>query len=395
MPQNWNLKVQEGIGILELNLPDIPINKLTSENLAELKNILTEVPKRSEMKALLFTSAKERFFIVGADIKEIEGIRTEEDAYQKAEAGKAVFQQIEDLAIPTICVINGACVGGGYELALACDFRTASFSQDVKVGLPEVNLGILPGFGGSIRMPRLLGLLKALPLILAGKMLGPEKALKVGMVDRLFHEQTLLEDSIKLAKEILEKGPTKIRRKKKTDLATWFLERTPIGRSIVFKKAQASVMKKTKGHYPAPIEIIHLLAVTYGRKGREPFKQESEYFAKLGATEISKNLIQLFFLGEKYKKHQWTSFEGKVPRIQKCGIVGAGVMGGGIAQRISYKDLPVKVKDINEKALLHALQEAQQIYSGALKRRRITKYDLARKMDLISVGPERIRIFIG
>src|SRR3989338_3196632 len=137
---------------------------------------------------MLVTSGKPSIFIAGADLKEIEGITAAQDAFEKTQTGKALLKKLEKLRIPTVCVINGACLGGGFELALACRARVASFSPQVKIGLPEVSLGILPGFGGCIRLPKLLGLLRALPLLLTGRLVGVQEALKVGMVDRLFPE---------------------------------------------------------------------------------------------------------------------------------------------------------------------------------------------------------------
>ncbi len=386
MSSVWKLTVQDGIGNLELDVPGTDVNVLTSEGLGELKTLLGALAARTDLQALLVTSAKKRIFIAGADIKEINGIATKEDAFQKAEQGKEVLQLLEDLKYPTVAVINGACLGGGYELALSCTFRVASFSNQVKIGLPEVNLGILPGFGGSIRLPRLIGLMRALPLILAGKVVSAEEALKNGMVDRLFPEKTLREEAFRYAREILSKGGKDARKTAKKKTLDWFFEDTPMGRSLVFRRARRDVLEKSKGFYPAPLEVLSLIQKTYGHSNREAYRLESEHFANLGTTEVSKSLIKVFFLSEKYKKFAWTS--AKVPPVEfkKCGVIGAGVMGGGIAQLVSAKEMPVRVKDLNEKALGGALKEAYSIYKGALKRRRLKKSDVERKMCLISVG---------
>lgn len=379
----WKLSVQDGIGNLQFDNPNTDVNILTSVNLESLRETLREIASRTDLKALMITSAKNRIFIAGADIKEINSIHTKEDAVAKADQGKEIFQQLEDLKFPTVCVINGACLGGGYELALSCTYRTASFSDKVKIGLPEVNLGILPGFGGSIRLPRLVGLVKGLPLILAGKVAGAEEALKNGMVDKLFPEKTLLEESFKFTKQVSEKGA---RRPRQKDLMTKILEDTPPGRALVFNKARKDVLKRTKGAYPAPLEIIELVQKTYGMTGKEAYRLESEHFANLGTTEISKNLIKLFFLTEKYKKLKWTKSEVPGDGVTKCGVIGAGVMGGGIAQLVSNRGIPVRVKDINEKSLAGALKEAANIYKDAMKRKRVKKYEYEMKMNLISVG---------
>ncbi|MDP3920738.1 MAG: 3-hydroxyacyl-CoA dehydrogenase NAD-binding domain-containing protein [Candidatus Omnitrophota bacterium] len=385
-PQAWKLREEKGIGILELDQAATEVNVLTSGNIAEFRDHVAAIARRKDLKALIITSAKKRIFIAGADIREIEGISTEQEAFDKAHQGKVVLQMLEDLPMPTIAVINGACLGGGYELALAADYRVASFSPNVKIGLPEVNLGILPGFGGSIRLPKLLGLLKALPLILAGRIVSAEDALRYGMVDKLFAEKSLLEDTIHFAKDLIAQVPGAMRKKGKTHFVNWFLEKTPAGRRIVFGKARKDVLKKTKGFYPAPVEILDLLQKTYGKNPSRAYKLESKHFAKLAVTEVSKNLIKLFFLSEKYKKYAWTAAKVPSAKVKKCGIVGAGVMGGGIAQLVSSKNIPVRIKDINEEALGGALREARRVFDGALKRRKIKKHDLEYKMGLISVG---------
>ncbi len=386
MTTAWTLREQDGLGILVFDQPDTEVNILTSRHLAEFDTLLTEIRSKNNLKALLITSAKNRIFIAGADIHEIKRITTEKDAVEKAQQGKAVFQKLEDLLIPTMAVINGACLGGGYELALACKYRAASFSDRVKIGLPEVNLGILPGFGGSIRLPRLVGLLQGLPLILAGRVVSSKDALKYGMVDRLFPEVSLLENSIRWMQDMIQQKTSKPREHKSKGFMGWFFEGTGIGRKLVFKRARKDVIAKSKGFYPAPLEIIRLVEKTYGKVSREAYALESEHFSRLGTTAVSKNLITLFFMSEKYKKLAWTSLKGIKTKIQKCGVIGAGIMGGGIAQLVSDKNIPVRVKDINDKALGGALREARHIYEGALKRRKITKSGLEYKMGLISAG---------
>ncbi len=380
----WTLTAEQGIGRLVFDDPEAEINILTFKNLTALNQILDDIAKRSDIRALVIASGKSRIFIAGADIKEIEGIKSADEAISKAEQGKAVFKKIEDLKFPTVCAINGACLGGGFELALSCGYRVASFSPNVKIGLPEVNLGILPGFGGSIRLPRLLGLIRALPLILTGRIVSSQEALKFGIVDRLFPEKTLQEDAVSLAGKLA--SGARIRAPRKKDLMTRFLEDTGTGRAVVFSRAKKDVLAKTKGHYPAPFEIIRLISATYGRKGAGVYRKESEHFSRLATTDVSKNLIKVFYLTEKYKKNRWTKSTVETDGVNKCGIVGAGVMGGGIAQLVSYKDIPVRVKDLNEKALGGALKEAMSVYKSALKRRKVKAHDVENKMHLISVG---------
>jgi 3-hydroxyacyl-CoA dehydrogenase/enoyl-CoA hydratase/3-hydroxybutyryl-CoA epimerase len=211
-----------------------------------------------------------------------------------------------------------------------------------------------------------------------------EEALRFGMVDRLFPEGTLLENAVSFAKCLITgRAP---RPPKKKDLTTWFFEDTFAGRALVFSRAKKDVLSKTKGKYPAPLSILGLISKTYGRKGEHVYRQESASFSELAVTEVSKNLIQVFFLSEKYKKQRWTQSSVTSDGIKKCGVIGAGVMGGGIAQLVSFREIPVRVKDISEKALAGALKEAQSLYQKALKRRKLKKHELENKMNLISVG---------
>ncbi len=382
MSNTWKLTADDGIAILTMDHADSEVNVLTGAHLQQLDQQLDALKTRTDLRALLFTSAKKKIFIAGADINEIAKISSPDQAREAAELGKAIFQKIEDMPFLTVCVINGVCLGGGFELALACAYRVASFSEAVKIGLPEVNLGILPGFGGSIRLPRLIGLLKALPLILGGSILSAQDAFKKGLVDRLFFEQTLLQDAIEFARHI---GGIHHPSRRET-LQEKFLEGTSLGRGIVFKQSRKEVLKKTKGFYPAPLEIINLIRDTYGKKGAEPFKAESEAFSRLGATDVSKSCIRLFFLSERYKKKAWTSLKLAAFEVKKVGVIGAGVMGGGIAHLVSSKNISVRVKDIDMKALGHALREAFGLFKASVKRRKLKPAQMTRQMNLISTG---------
>jgi len=254
---HWKLQVEEGVARAILDKSSTEVNVLTTEVMNELKTLLGEVSQRKDIRALLFVSAKSRIFIAGADINEIAGIKTIEDGIEKAEMGKAVFKLIEDLTIPTVSVINGACLGGGYELSLACDYRVASTSDQVKIGLPEVNLGILPGFGGSIRLPRLLGLAGSLPLILSGMIVDAKKAKKLGMVDKLFGPDELQAKSLQFIKELLSKGG-ELKRK----IRVPFWEKNIAGPLWIFPFAKNNVMKKTKGFY-LTVEQVRQAACTW------------------------------------------------------------------------------------------------------------------------------------
>jgi 3-hydroxyacyl-CoA dehydrogenase/enoyl-CoA hydratase/3-hydroxybutyryl-CoA epimerase len=380
-----NLKIEGKIAILEFDQPDSKVNVLNTSTMRELSDIITRLKgmSGSEVKALIITSRKKGIFIAGADIKEIEHITSTDKAKEKAEKGKEILNELEALDLVTIAAINGACLGGGFELSLACKYRVASFSDKVKIGLPEVNLGIIPGFGGTQRLPKLVGLTGALGMIVPGRIISGKDALKYGVADRLFPEVRLVDASIEFAKGILD-GSVKVKRKKKKKMVLSFLEDTPIGRSIVFSQAKKGVLKKTKGFYPAPIKAIEVVKRTYGGNIRKGSLIESEVFSELAITEISKNLIKVFYLNEEYKKLPWVDADIKPAAVKKCGVVGAGVMGGGIAQLTTFRDIPTRIKDINYEAINHALKTASSLFKYALKKRKLKKHDVDYKFGLIS-----------
>ena len=370
------------IGTLEFDTPQSSVNILSSAALTELEQHLDEIALRSDIKALLITSAKKSIFIAGADIKEIDSITDPQEAIEKCNSGKQVINKLEQLPQTTVAVINGACLGGGYELSLACNYRVAGFAGCVKIGLPEVRLGILPGFGGCIRLPELIGISNALSVILPGKILDANRALSLGMVDRLFYDPILVDQAKLFARAILSKKE-KVQRRRKTFI-TRLLEENPIGRSILFGQARKNVLKSTSGHYPAPLVALDTIKSVVGKPREDAFRLESEGFGKLGASEISKNLIHVFYLDERYKKKKWTEAKPTLTHVKKAGVVGAGVMGGGIAQLLAKNNVVCRIKDLNNQALALALKTARDVYRYLLKTRRMKKGQVEAQMSLIS-----------
>ena len=377
-----NFSTKNNIGILEFDQANSKVNLLTAQTLSRLNTLLDEIQGQS-LRALLITSAKKDVFIAGADIKEIEKITDSKEGASKAKAGQDILNKIEDLPFPTLAVIDGLALGGGCELALACDYRVATFNEKVKIGLPEVNLGIIPGFGGTYRLPRIVGLQEGLKIILAGGSVDHRKALKIGLVDRLFFQQGLQEQIEKFI-ETIGKNKTSPRQKPKGLNA--FLEQSSLGHWLIFKKSRASVLEKTKGFYPAPLKAIDVIQKTFATQDRrEGLKIEAETFAQLAVGKISKNLIQVFYLSEKYRKLTLEGSENlKAERVEKAGIVGAGVMGGGIGQLLTSRNIWVRLKDINYDAIAKGFHAANQIYRKAVQNRRMTLSDSKVKMGRLT-----------
>jgi 3-hydroxyacyl-CoA dehydrogenase/enoyl-CoA hydratase/3-hydroxybutyryl-CoA epimerase len=382
---DFQLQIDEGIAILEFDQQNSKVNVLNSRTMEELAGILQNLSNKanSEVKGLLFKSKKEGTFIAGADIGELESVQSVEEAREKSRRGREILDLLEKLDIPTVAVINGACLGGGLEVALACQYRVAGFNEKVKIGLPEVNLGIIPGLGGTHRLPKLVGLTRALTMILGGTIISGKDGLRYGLIDRLFPDIRLAEESLVFIQGLLD-GKEVVKRKGKKRLSQKFLEDTPLGRIVLFKGAKKNILKRTKGFYPAPLTALEVIRNTYGRDPDKGDAHESNGFATLAVTDVSKNLIKVYSLNEEFKKISWVGDSIKPVPINKCGIVGAGIMGGGIAQLLSYYDIPTRIKDINNDALKGALRTAAGIFKSALRRRRLRKHHVINKMNLIS-----------
>ncbi len=379
-------KIQDKVGIIEFNQEDSKVNLLTAENLRRVDSILDEIKNQgSGIEAVIFLSGKKDVFIAGADIKEIEGIKTSLEAESKSKAGQDIFNKIEDLPFPTVSVIDGVALGGGCELVLSCTYRVATFSEKVRIGLPEVNLGIIPGFGGTYRLPRLIGLTQALKIILGGKVISSQEALKIGLVDRLFPQKGLERFVHSFVEEIKKEKRRQKQFIKKSSGWPGFLDHTKVGQLLVFDQSQKEVLRRTKGFYPAPLKALSVIQKSLNKDREEGLKLEAKAFGELATEDVCKNLIKVFYLSEKYKKFIPPECEGINPKIiQKCGVVGAGVMGGGIAQLLSYYDIPTRLKDINFEAIAKGLQSAYQIYAQAVLKKRLKKSQAELKMGRIS-----------
>jgi 3-hydroxyacyl-CoA dehydrogenase/enoyl-CoA hydratase/3-hydroxybutyryl-CoA epimerase len=389
MQNSIRILPQGEIAIVELDLEGEKVNKFSTPVMLRMKDVVAELAK-SSFKAVIFISKKPKIFIAGADIDEIQKLKTRDDVKAAVTAGQGIMNNVEDLPMITIAAINGACLGGGCEFAMACDYRMATEDASTKIGLPEVQLGILPGFGGSIRMPKLIGLQASLDIILAGKSVNAKKALKIGLIDRLVHPSILAEESMKWAKELVAKNKGKAEKKFHPKGTMNVVLESFLGRGLVFKKAREGVMKATNGNYPAPLKALEVVQKTYGWSDREQaLSVEREGFADLGTTDISKNLIHVFYLTEMVKKSSGIVGKDVKPRdVRRMGILGAGTMGGGIAYVAADKGIDVRMKDLNTDALGKGLKHASDLWAKLLKRKSIDKYQFRQKMNLVSVSTD-------
>jgi 3-hydroxyacyl-CoA dehydrogenase / enoyl-CoA hydratase / 3-hydroxybutyryl-CoA epimerase len=275
--------------------------------------------------------------------------------------------------------VDGTCLGGGTELILACDARIASDRPETKIGLPEIRLGIIPGFGGTTRLPRIIGLSDALGMILTGKAVSARKAQRTGLVSERIHPAVLYDRARALALELAGGAPVPRRRR---SLLKRALDRTPIGRRLVLRQARKQVLRETKGHYPAPLAALAVLR----RSAKLPLDAalaiEAEAVGRLVASDVSKNLIHVFHLLESAKKAGPPGVAARA--TDRVAVLGAGVMGGGIAQLLAYRDIDVRLKDINADALGLGLSHARRMFERLVSRGRLEKRDAERHMDAIA-----------
>ena len=354
---------KDGVAVLTFDLPGEKINKLTTPVMDELDNVLDGLAKNTSIKALVFRSGKAESFIVGADIAEIRSVTDAGTGERLARKGQAVFAKLEALPFPTIAAIHGPCMGGGLELALACAYRVISNDPKTMLAQSEVRLGIIPGFGGTQRLPRLVGLSNSLDMILAGKSIYPKKAKKIGLADEVTYKETVMQVALDMARKIVGRPrPARIRAKRPP--AIRLLESNPLTRSLIYRTAKKGVLKETRGNYPAPLAALDAVRYGLSHRGEAGYVNEARLLGRLAPTEISKNLISVFYLNEAIKKDPHPS----PVKIASAGVLGAGVMGGGIAQLFAEKGVTVRIKDINTGAVGTGLREAAEIFGKRQKK---------------------------
>lgn len=388
MTESLTLKIEKnGVANLIFDLPNEKVNKLSAPVLMELEKAINVIDGNKAIRVLLITSLKKDIFIAGADINEIKDIRDAKDALEKVSRGQNILTKIAQLKIPTIAVIDGACLGGGLELALACKYRVALVNPKTSLGLPEVNLGIIPGFGGTQRLPRLVGLQESLKMILSGKAIDARKAHKIGLVDDLAHEEFLTETLSKFVTELLQNNEQNRYLSTRKVAAKKRCLKDKLTKFIVFYLAKKDLFAKTNGNYPAPFAALEVIKKTYGRcssKEQKGLQIELEAFCDLAAGEISKNLIEIFFISEALKKDSGVSSETSALKINNAALVGAGVMGGGIAWLFSNYDINVRVKDITQKAVALGYNQVIKIYNQLQKIRKYSKVQASLKTHYIT-----------
>jgi 3-hydroxyacyl-CoA dehydrogenase/enoyl-CoA hydratase/3-hydroxybutyryl-CoA epimerase len=369
-------KDADGVLVLTLDVPDAKVNTLSKGVLEEFQWLMTETEADRSIKAIVLISGKPDNFIAGADIKEFLSIRSALEGETMSRAGHAFLDRLEALPVPVVAAIHGTCMGGGTETALACRYRIASDDQKTALGLPEVLLGLLPGAGGTQRLPRLIGLAKSLDLILTGRALKAPRALRAGLVDEVVPRSVLLH-AAKKAALALAQGKL-VPHRPGIGLGEKLL------RPLIFSKARKSVIEKSGGHYPAPLEAIEIVRVGTATSLPEGLKLEAQAFGRLSVSEASRALVSVFFATQEIKKDAGYPEGTKGIVVQKLGVLGAGLMGAGIAGSAAEAGTPVRLKDTSLESLGRGLGHVRTLLEERRKRGSLSRLDLGRVMDRLS-----------
>ena len=362
-----------GVAIVRFDNPTKKVNTLSFALMKEAQQMWeSDIASNNGIKSIVFTSAKESGFIAGADIFDISSVDDKSTLVPVIEEALNFFLHMKAKNVPMVAAIHGPALGGGLEWALWCDYRICTDASSTKLGLPEVKLGLLPGFGGTQNLPALVGIQGAMDMMLTGKNILPAKAKKMGLVDLVVAPPSLESVAIEMA-EGLANGTVKKSKPKKKSLINRLIEDTPPGQKLMWNKVKETVDKNTAGNYPAPYEIIDCVKYGLAHPGMEKFKHEREGFAKLAATKESEALIGLFDGTTQMKK---LSSGAEPIQVKKVAVMGAGLMGAGIAQVTAEKGYEVLLKDRDDTAVGRGVSYMTENWEKKCKRKRMTNYQL-------------------
>lgn len=367
----------DNVGVITVDVPGEKLNTLKSEFVGQIKAIISQARRNPHLAGLVIISGKPDSFIAGGDISMIAACQSATEAEELARQGQHVMAEIASLSVPVVAAIHGACLGGGLELALACHQRVCTLDEKTRLGLPEVQLGLLPGSGGTQRLPHLIGASRALDLILTGKKLRAKQALKLGLVEEAVPQTILLETAV-----------NRVLKGRKPQKALPLRERLlngPAGRALLFTLAAKRAEVKSRGNYPAIKKILSVVRIGMHQGHSAGYAAEAKAFGELAMTPESAALRSLFFANTQMKKEQGGTATPR--KLTNIGILGGGLMGGGIAFVTATRGkLPVRIKDIKAQGINHALKYSWDLLTKKVERRHITPAERARQMARLSGG---------
>jgi 3-hydroxyacyl-CoA dehydrogenase / enoyl-CoA hydratase / 3-hydroxybutyryl-CoA epimerase len=392
----------DGVALLTFDIPGEAANTLRASFQEEFDEAMSKVMADEAVKAVVLISGKHDSFVLGADVEMLARVKTQAEASALSRGGQQAMARLEAAGKkkPIVAAINGAALGGGLELALACTYRIASDDKRTMLGLPEVQLGLIPGAGGTQRLPQLIGIAQALDIILAGKSVRASKARKLGLVDEVVPKSILLAIARKRALE-LAAGTLKPRRTKldaKHGLPKLLrsiadpeviqaiaLEENPVGRKLLFQQARKALLAKTRGKFPAPERALEAVRTGFDKNHEEGYRAEHEIFGELVVSEVSRRLVEIFFATQALKKDNGTDDASvKGARTTKIAMLGAGLMGAGIAYVTADAGIPVRLKDKDDAGLGRGFKQIAGLFDERVKRRRLTRREREEKLSLVT-----------
>jgi len=376
------MSVEDGIAVITIDMQGEKVNKLSSQLFGFFEDTTNQLASMKGLKAVILTSGKDNF-VVGADLDELKGLSARHEILEMIGRAHKLLNKFERLPVPTIAAIHGACLGGGLELALCCGYRIATDAKTTKLGFPEVQLGLLPGAGGTQRAPRLVGLATALEMILQAKQYDGKRAKKIGLVDEVVHPSDLARRARQAASE-LAAGTLKPDRPQRGFMGM-LLDKTP-ARMIAFREARKGVSENPFAkHMPGPMKVIEVLERSAGMSLEDGLQVEALAFADLVVTPIAKNMINVLFFGKNEVDKQKVN-DAPAMKVERIGILGAGLMGAGIGQVLAQKGYQIRFKDRDLPSLGKGMKYAYDNFQKQVDRRRMTAIERDINMSRLTGG---------
>lgn len=349
----------------------------------EIEPILAKIEQDSSIRAAVLISGKPDNFIAGADISMLNKAKTEAELTEVSHQGQKLMNRLAASKKPVVAAINGSCLGGGLEVALACSYRIATNSPKTKLGLPEVMLGLLPGAGGTQRLPSLVGIQEGLKMMTTGAQIKADKARKIGLVNEVVDTSALKRVAVTAAKELVEGKlkPAEPRKASAGGLMGILLEGNPLGRNILFSQAAKQIEKAAGGHYPAPPAILECIKEGIENGFEAGSKKERELFGRLGMTNESKALRGIFFAQTATKRNP--AGKAVLPPVKTVGVLGAGLMGAGVAQVTTSAGLSVVLKDRDQQGLARGEAQIADALAARVKKRKMTPFERDQQLSRV------------
>jgi 3-hydroxyacyl-CoA dehydrogenase/enoyl-CoA hydratase/3-hydroxybutyryl-CoA epimerase len=404
----FRVEIEDGVAVLRLDVPGEPVNTLSPEVGREFRALLGELATDPRVRACVLASGKPEGFVAGAKIDVLQRVRTAAEGEALSREAQEGFDQLDRFGKPFVAAIHGACLGGGLEWALACRWRVATDDPKTQLGLPEVQLGLIPGAGGTQRLPRLVGIAAALDLILSGKTLRPRKALKLGVVDEVVPAPILLDVARRRARELADgklrrERPTPVARLKKDRAGTLralALEENRLGREVLFREARRALLAKTRGHYPAPEKALEAIRAGVEKGFDRGLEQEARLFGELAVSDVAARLMEVFFAQTALKKDSGVDDPSvRARKVERVGVLGGGLMGSGIAYVTANAGIPVRIREKDDLAAARGLASVRGVFDERVKRRSLERLDRDQAMKLVTAttgweGLEKVDVLV-